>query len=86
MYKPYSYLYILEIHDVVRVIQDEQVMIIGMLCNIESGLEEGMTEDLGPRRVSKDLGRYTELGIKLEPNNPMMLFRNEIEIVTINSS
>ena len=69
-----------------RVIQDEQVMIIGMLCNIESGLEEGMTEDLGPRRVSKDLGRYTELGIKLEPNNPMMLFRNEIEIVTINSS
>ena len=50
-------------------------MIIGMLCNIESLLEEGMSDDLGPRRLSKDMDRYTELGFRLDPNNPMMLLR-----------
>ena len=57
-------------------------MIIGMLCNIESLLEEGMSDDLGPRRLSKDMDRYTELGFKLDPDNPIMLLRNENEIIT----
>lgn len=66
---------------VVKVLQDEQVMIIGLLCTIESLLEEGMSDDLGPRSLSKDMDRYTKLGIKLDPNNPIMLLRNKLEIV-----
>ena len=80
--RPNQNLALVKILYVVRVLQDEQVMIIGMLCNIESLLEEGMSDDLGPRRLSKDMDRYTELGFRLDPNNPMMLLRNENKIIT----
>ena len=49
-------------------IKKEQVIILGMLSSIELSLTDGMSDDLG---------RYTELGLKLEPNNPSMLSRIE---------
>ena len=49
-------------------IKKEQVIILGMLGSIELSLTDGMSDDLG---------RYTELGLKLEPNNPSMLSRTE---------
>ena len=60
-----------------NLVKSEQIVIIRELLWIQNILKEWQPV-LGNRdEILDDQGRYTKMGMKLEPNDPIFLIRNE---------